>query len=89
MYTDYDAVVPIQDMLAQLTANNLILFPVQPRPVSIKYTFEERARIAQAFFDLLSFAKYNANLDRQIFIVDDLISFCTRQERRPRKPRQS
>jgi len=35
-----------------------------------------------------SSAKYDRNLDRQISIVDDLVSLCTRQERRPRKPRR-
>jgi len=86
---DYDAAAPMQDMLAQLAVNDAVLSPVQPPPVPVEYAFEERARIAQAFFDPPSSAKCDGNLDRQISIVDDLVSLCTRQERRPRKPRRS
>ncbi len=89
LQADYDTAAPMQDMIAQLAVNDAILSPVQPRPVPVKYAFEERARIAQAFFDPLSSAECDGNLDRQISIVDDLVSLCTRQERRPRKPRRS
>ena len=86
---DYDATAPMQDMMAQMAADEAILSPVQPRPAPVQYAFEERARIARALFDPPQSAKPGGNLERQIAVVDDLISLCTRQERRPRKPRQS
>lgn len=86
LQADYDAAAPMQDMLAQLAVNDPMLSPVQPRPAPVEYAFEERARIAQAFFDPPSSAKCDGKLDRQISIVDDLVSLCTRQERRLRKP---
>ena len=89
LQADYDATAPMQDMLAQIAVNDAVLSPVQPLPAPVKYAFEERARIAQAFFDPPPSAKCDENLDRQITIVDDLVSLCTRRERRPRKPRQS
>ena len=89
LQADYDAAAPMQDMLDQLADKNPILSPVQPPLAPPKYTFEERARIAQAFFDPPLSAKYDGNLDRQITIVNDLVSLCSRRERRPRKPRQS
>jgi len=89
LQADYDTAAPMQDMIAQLAVNEAILSPVQPCPAPVEYAFEERARIAQAFFDPPSSAKCDGNLDRQISIVDDLVSLCNRQERRPRKPRQS
>lgn len=79
----------MQDMLAQIAVDETVLSPVQPPPASVEYSFEERACIAQAFFDPPGSAKPDGNLDRQISIVGDLISLCARQERRPRKPRQS
>ena len=89
LQAEYDAAAPTQDMLAQLAVNDALLSPVQPPLAPVEYAFEERARIAQAFFDPPSSAKCDGNLDRQITIVDDLASLCTRRERRPRKPRQS
>ena len=76
-------------MLAQITVNDAVLSPVQPPPAPIKYNFEERARIARAVFDPPSSAKSDGNLDRQVSMIDDLASLCTRQERRPRKPRRT
>jgi hypothetical protein len=78
----------MQDMLAQITVNDVVLSLVQPLSAPIKYAFEKRARIARVFFDSSSSAKYDGNLNRQIFIVDDLVSLCTRQKRRSRKPRR-
>ncbi len=89
LQADYDAAAPMQDMLAQITVNNAVLSPIQPPPAPIKYAFEERARIARAFFDPPSSTKYDGNLDRQVFIIDDFVSLCNRQERRPRKPRRT
>ena len=89
MQADYDATAPMQDILAQIAVNNTVLCPVQPPPAPVKYAFEERARIAQAFFDPPPSAKCDGNLDRQITIVDDLVSLCIRREWRPPKPRQS
>ncbi|KAG8531641.1 uncharacterized protein KY384_003272 [Bacidia gigantensis] len=89
LQADYDAAAPMQDMLAQLAVHGPILSPVQPRPAPVEYPFEERARIAQAFFDPPSSAECDGNPDRQISIVDDLVTLCTRQERRLRKPRRS
>ncbi len=89
LQVDYDAAASMQDMLAQLAVNDAVLFPVQPLSAPVEYAFEERARIGQAFFAPSSSAKSDGNLDRQIFIVNDLISLCTRRERRPRKPRRS
>ena len=53
----------------------------------MKYAFEERARIAQVFFHPPLSAKDDGNLDKQIAVVNDFASLCTRRERRPRKPR--
>lgn len=89
MQADYDATAPMQDMLAQIAVDETVLSPVQPPSAPVEYAFEERARIAQAFFDPPESAKPDGNLDRQISIVEDLISLCARQERRPRRPRQS
>ena len=63
-----------------------------PRPTSsgpVEYTFKERARIAQAFFNPPQSAEPGGNLERRTAVVDDLVSLCTRQERRPRKPRRT
>ena len=87
LQADYDATAITQDMLAQIGVNDVVLSPVQPLLVPVKYAFEERARIAQAFCDPPPSATCDGNLDRQIPIVDDLVSLCTRRERRPRKPR--
>jgi len=89
LQANYDAAAPMQDMLAQLAVDETLLFPVQPPSASLKYAFEERARIAQAFFDPSSSPKGDRAFEQQIAIVDDLASLCTRQERRLRKPRQS
>ena len=89
LQADYDAAAPMQDMLAQIAVNDAVLSPVQPPSAPVEYAFEERARIAQAFFDPPSSAKCNGNLDRQVLIVEDLVSLCVRQERRPRKPRRT
>ena len=70
----------MQDMLAQIAANDTVLSPVQPPSAPVKYVFEERARIARAFFDPLPSARCDASLDRQITLVDDLVSLCTRRE---------
>ena len=78
----------MQDMLAQIAADDAVLSPVQPLSAPVKYTFEERARIAQVFFDPPLSAKDDRNLDRRIAIVENFASLCTRRERRPRKPRQ-
>ncbi|KAI4209059.1 MAG: hypothetical protein LQ351_007980, partial [Letrouitia transgressa] len=84
---DYDAKAPMQDMLAQLAVNHAALSPVEPLPAPVQYTFEERARIARAFFDPPPSTK--GDLDRKITLVDDLVSLCTRRERRSWKHRQS
>jgi len=89
LQADYDAAAPMQDMLAQITVNDAVLSPVQPPPAPVKYAFEERARIARAFFDPPSSAKHDGNLDRQVSIIEDFVSLCNRQERRPRKPRRT
>ena len=78
----------MQDMLAQIAVDEIVLSPVQS-PASFEYSFEERARIAQVCFDPSGSAKPDGYLDRQISIVGDLISLCARQERRSRRPRQS
>ncbi len=89
LQADYDAAAPMQDMLAQTTVNDAVLSPVQHPPAPVKYAFEERARIARAFFDPPSSTKYDGNLDWQVSIIDDFVSLCNRQERRPRKPRRT
>lgn len=89
LQAEYDAAAPIQDMLTQLAVNGGALSPVQPPPAPVEYAFKERARIAHTFFDPPVSAEYDGNLDRQISIVEDFVSLCTRQEKRPRKPRQT
>lgn len=79
----------MQDMLAQLAINDIVLFSVQSSSISVEYVFKKRAHIVQIFFDSLLFVNCDENLDQRIFIVDDLISLCTRQERRSRKSHQS
>jgi len=78
LQVDYNVTALMQDMLAQLTVNNIILFSVQSLLTSIKYVFKKRARINQTFFASLLFIKSDENLDQQIFIVNDLILLCTR-----------
>ena len=65
--------------------------PRRPRELSAHQLQELRqdARIQEFRFDPPQSAKPGGNLERQIAVVDDMISLCTRQERRPRKPRQS
>lgn len=89
MQADYDAAAPMQDILAQIAADDAVLSPIQPLPAPVKYAFEERARIAQAFFNPPLSAMDDRNLDRQIAVVDDFASLYTRQERRPQQSRQS
>ena len=89
LQADYDAAASMQNMLAQITVNNVALFFVQSSSAPIKYVFEKRARIARVFFDLLLFAKHNKNLDRQITIIEDFVSLCNRQKRRSRKFRRT
>ena len=89
LQAEYDAAAPMQDMLALMAVDEAAPSPVQPPPAPIEYAFEERARIAQTLFDPPQSAKPDGNLERQIAIVDDLISLCTRRERRPRKSRRS
>ena len=89
LQAEYDAAALMQDMLALMTVDEVAPSLVQPPPTPIEYAFEERARLAQILFDSSQFVKPDENLERQIVIVDDLISLCTRQERRPRKSRRS
>lgn len=89
LQAEYDAMAPIQDMLDQLADNNTMLSPVQSPQILPEYTFEERSRIAQAFFNPSSSLKYDGNLDRHIAIINDLVLLYTRRERRPRKLRKS
>ncbi|MCJ1280563.1 hypothetical protein MMC21_008392 [Puttea exsequens] len=86
---NYDEAAPMQDVLAQLAVNNTALSPVQPPPIPAKYAFEERERIAHFFFNASSAAVCDRNLDRQISIIDHLVSLGTRYELRPRKARKS
>ena len=89
MQADYDTAAPMQDILAQIAADDAVLSPIQPFPAPVKYAFEEGARIAQVFFHPLSPAKDAGNLDRQIAVVDHFALLYTRRERHPWEPRQS
>lgn len=82
LQADYNTAALMQDMIAQLTVNNTILFFIQPCLISVEYAFKKCTHIAQAFFDSSLFIKCDENLNWQIFIVDDLILLCTHQERR-------
>ena len=84
LQAEYDAAAPTEDMLTLMAVDEAAPSPVQRAPAPIEYAFEERARIAQTMFHPLQSAKPDENLERQIAIVDDLISLCTRQEQRPR-----
>lgn len=57
----------MQEMLAQIAIKDAIfssiLSSIQPGSVPVMHTFEDRARIAQAFFDPLFSAKSDWNLD--------------------------
>jgi len=77
LQTNYDMTALMQDMLAQLMINDVILFFVQSCLISVKYVFKKNACIAQIFFNSSLFIKCNKNLNQQIFIVNDLISLCT------------
>ncbi|KAL9606938.1 MAG: hypothetical protein Q9167_008095 [Letrouitia subvulpina] len=72
-----------------IAVDEALLSPVKYTPAPVEYAFEERARIAQALFEPPSSPKGEGALERQIAIVDDLVSLCTRQERRPQKRRQA
>ena len=89
LQANYDADAPMQDMLAQMAVGEALPSPVKPPPAPAEYAFEERARIAQALVDPPSSPPCEGALERQIAIVDDLVSLCARQERRPRHRRQT
>ena len=86
---EYDATAPVQDILAQLEGNEESVSPILPTPGPVVYAFEERARIAKAFFDPLSTAVANGNLEWRISIADDMVSLCSRQEGVFRKARRT
>ena len=76
-------------MFTQIAADDGVLSPIQPRSGPVRYAIEERARIAQLFFDPPLSTKDGMTLDRHIAIVDDFVSLYTRRKRRPQKSRQA
>ena len=85
---EYDAVAPVQDMRAQLEGNaeslRLILFTSG----RVRYVFMKRSRIAKAFFNPPSTRGAEGDVDWRVFIVDDIMSLCIRQEGVFRKARR-
>ncbi|KAL9127453.1 MAG: hypothetical protein Q9217_003670 [Psora testacea] len=77
---DYDATAPVQDILVQLGGDEESVSPVLPPPAPARYAFEERARIAKAFFDPPSTTDAEGDLKWRIWIADDMVSLCSRQE---------
>ena len=86
---EYDATAPVQDILAQLEGNDESVNSVLPTLGPIQYAFEERARIAKAFFDPPSTTTTEASLEWRISIAEDMVSLCSRQEGIFRKARQT
>ncbi|KAL2045104.1 hypothetical protein ABVK25_012232 [Lepraria finkii] len=85
---EHDATAPVQDILAQLEGNHKSVNSVLPTLGPIQYAFEERARIAKAFFDPPSTTTTEAILEWRISIAEDMVSLCSRQEGIFRKARQ-
>lgn len=87
---EYDAIAPLQDIRAQLAGGEAeSIDPILPIPRSFEYAFAERSRIATAFFDPPSATTADGDVDWRISIVNDMVSLCTRQEGRFRKPPRS
>lgn len=84
---EHDATAPVQDILAQLEGNHESVNSVLPILRPIRYAFEERARIAKAFFDPPSTTTNEASLEWRISIAEDMVSLCSRQEGIFRKAR--
>ena len=76
---EYDATVPLQDMLEQINGNTKPI-NAEFRLGEISYSFPERFRIAKAFFD--SKIAISSGTDSRAAFVNDLISLCTRLETR-------
>ena len=77
---------PVDDIRAQLEGNTESVDQILSSG-PIQYAFEERSRIAKTFFDPPSTIGVDGNIDWRVSVVDDLVSLCTLQEGRFRKPR--
>ena len=85
---EYDAVTPVQDMRGQLEGDLESLNPILSTSGPVQYVFVERSRIAKAFFDPPSTHDAESDVDWRVFIVDDMVSLCVRQEGVFRKARR-
>ena len=88
IHKEYDTVAPVQDMRAQLEGDTELLSPILSTPGPVRYTFEERSRIAKAFFNPPSTHGAEGDVDWRVSIVNDMVSLCIRQEGRFRKARR-
>ena len=85
---EYDIIAPVQDMRAQLEGDVELLSPILCTLGRVRYAFEERSRIAKAFFDPLSTCGAKDDMDWRVSIVDNIVSLCIRQEGVFRKARR-
>lgn len=82
---EYDNIVPVNDIQAQLEGNAESIDQTVSTSGPVRYALVERARVAQAFSDPPSAFNAEGDVNWRVSIVDDLVSPCTLQEGRFRK----
>ncbi len=75
-------------MRAQLEGDIELLSPIICTSERVRYAFIERSRIAKAFFDPPSTYSAEGDMDWRVFIIDNMMSLCIRQEGVFRKARR-
>ena len=86
--SEFDSAMPVQDLGAQLAGDPESFGPILATASPMQYSFKERSRIAAAFSSA-GLGPMTGDLNWRISIMDDMVSLCTRQERRLRKTYQS
>ena len=86
--SEFDFVIPVQDIGAQLAGDPESFGPILATASPMQYSFKERSRIAAAFSSA-GLRPMTGDLNWRISIMDDMVSLCTRQERRLRKTYRS
>ena len=86
---EYDTMTSVQDLRAQLEEDVELLNPIFCTSKRVRYAFVERSRIVKVFFDPLSTCGAKNDMDWRVFIVDDMVSLCSRQKRMFRKARRT
>ncbi len=82
---EYDAIALVNDIQSQLEGNAESIDQTVSTSGPVRYTFVERARFAQAFFDPPSAFNVEGDMNWRVSIVDDLVLLCSLQESRFRK----